>query len=236
MGLFGLIRPEVGPRKVERRQRVRKRKKQTPTQRTAPVDEMDDDIQFDDEEEQEIEEDLIEFEDDVERKRLSKKSKKNRFHWTILKQDERLRERFIDLEASDWNGLMFSSVTPFYTFDPLQGTEASLFLEMLNDCHKGIDRLAQLDSECPMIATKLSEQGASFSQGRGDVSWDDATIVFVALRATEADGAPSEPLERGISIERLGRFPMNEGNSIAYLRAHLILKNPVMKASNFWLN
>ena len=86
-----------------------------------------------------------------------------------------------------------SSVTPFYTFDPLQGTEVSLFLEMLNDCHKGIDRLAQLDSECPMIATKLSEQGASFSQGRGDVSWDDATIVFVALRATEADGAPSSP-------------------------------------------
>ena len=70
MGLFGLIRPEVGPRKVERRQRVRKRKKQTLTQRTAPVDEMDDDIQFDDEEEQEIEEDLIEFEDDVEEEEI----------------------------------------------------------------------------------------------------------------------------------------------------------------------
>ena len=65
MGLFGLIRPDVGPRKVERRQRVRKRKKQTLTQRTAPVDEMDDDIQFDDEEEETVE-DLIEFEDDVE--------------------------------------------------------------------------------------------------------------------------------------------------------------------------
>ena len=70
MGLFGLIRPEVGPRKVERRQRVRKRKKKTLTQRTAPVDEMDDDIQFDDEEEQEIEEDLIEFEDDVEEEEI----------------------------------------------------------------------------------------------------------------------------------------------------------------------
>ncbi len=119
-----------------------------------------------------------------------------------------------------------SSVTPFYTFDPLQGTEVSLFLEILTDCYKGIDRLAQLDTECPMIAAKLREQGASFSQGRGDVSWDDATIVFVALRATEADGAPSEPLERGISIERLGRFPTNEGNSIAYLRAHLIPEEP----------
>ena len=69
MGLFGLIRPEVGPRKVERRQRVRKRKKQTLTQRATPVDEMDDDIQFDDEEE-EIEEDLIEFEDDVEEEEI----------------------------------------------------------------------------------------------------------------------------------------------------------------------
>ena len=115
-----------------------------------------------------------------------------------------------------------SSVSPFYTFDPLHGTEVSALIELLNDCYNGVDQLGQIEQKCPEIATKLSEQGANFSNGRNDVAWDDATIVFVALRGTEEDGAPAEPIERGISMERLGRFPSDEGNSIAYLRRHLI--------------
>ena len=115
-----------------------------------------------------------------------------------------------------------SSVSPFYTFDPLQGSEITELIELLNDCYAGVDQLEQIWKKCPQMATKLSEQGATFSGGRSDVDWDDATIVFIALRGTEDDGSPSEPLERGISIERLGRFPASEGNSIAYLRKHLI--------------
>lgn len=115
-----------------------------------------------------------------------------------------------------------SSVSPFYTFDPLQGSEVSSLVKLLDSCRKGVDGMAGIAEKCPLIAMKLSEQGANFTEGRGDVSWDDATIVFVGLRGTEPDGSPSEPLERGISMERLGRFPSNEGNAIAYLRAHLI--------------
>ena len=114
------------------------------------------------------------------------------------------------------------AVSPFYSFDPLQGTEVVEFIGLVNDCHKGIDQLGQIEEKCPVISAKLSEQGAIFSQGRQDVAWDDATLVFVALRGTQPDGSPSEPLERGISTERLGRFPTNEGNSIGYLRTHLI--------------
>ncbi len=118
------------------------------------------------------------------------------------------------------------SVSPFYTFDPLQGSDVSAFIELLVDCHNGSDKLSELESQCPDIALKLSAQGATFSGGRKDVSWDDATIVFVALRGTQSDGAPSEPLERGISMERLGRFPAKDGNAIAYLRKYLIPEEP----------
>ena len=119
-----------------------------------------------------------------------------------------------------------TSVSPFYTFDPLKGNEVSEFIELLNDCYNGVDQLDQIDDVCPSISAKLSDQGAVFSKGRQDVAWDDATLVFVALRGTEPDGSPSEPLERGISIERLGRFPTHEGNSIGYLRNHMIPEAP----------
>ena len=119
-----------------------------------------------------------------------------------------------------------SSVSPFYTFDPLQGSEVNSLVKLLNDCYNGVDQLSQIELKCPDIAAKLSEQGATFPTGRGDVSWDDATIIFVALRGTEADGGPSEPLERGISIERLGRFPAKDGNPIEYLRKYLIPEEP----------
>ena len=119
-----------------------------------------------------------------------------------------------------------SSVTPFFTFDPLQGEDVSVLVGLLNSCHDGVDQLGEIDQRCPTYAEKLSHQGASFSKGRSDVSWDDATIIFVALRCTEEDGSPSEPLDRGISMERLGRFPANNGNSIEYLRNHLIPEEP----------
>ena len=119
-----------------------------------------------------------------------------------------------------------TAVSPFYTFDPLQGTEVSEFIELLNDCYNGVDQLDQIADMCPNISAKLSHQGAVFSKGRQDVPWDDATLVFVALRGTQPDGSPSEPLERGISTERLGRFPTHEGNSIGYLRTHFIPESP----------
>ena len=48
-----------------------------------------------------------------------------------------------------------SSVTPFYTFDPLQGTEVVEFIGLVNDCHKGIDQFDQIEEKCPIISAKL---------------------------------------------------------------------------------
>ncbi|MEE2759022.1 MAG: hypothetical protein VYA86_03470 [Candidatus Thermoplasmatota archaeon] len=64
MGLFGLIRPDTGPRKVERRQRIRKRKKQPASKKPTIIEEDDGDILFDDDEDFD-EDELIEIDEEV---------------------------------------------------------------------------------------------------------------------------------------------------------------------------
>ena len=60
MGQFGLIRPDTGPRKVERRQRIRKRKKVPTTKVPTPVEEDDGDIQFEaDDDDVNLEDELV---------------------------------------------------------------------------------------------------------------------------------------------------------------------------------
>jgi hypothetical protein len=73
-----------------------------------------------------------------------------------------------------------------------------------------------------LVANKLESEGIVLSNGRTGIDLDDATILFIALRATQPDGSPAEPLDRGVSMDRIGRFPTNDGNAIAYLRDNLI--------------
>jgi len=114
-------------------------------------------------------------------------------------------------------------ITPFHTFDPMQGSSAPELAEMLESVRNGgDDKLIDLPHTHPDAAKKLEAQGVELQGGRIGIDWDDATILFVALRATGDDGGPAEPLDRGVSMERLGRFPSTDGNAIAYLREHLI--------------
>ena len=118
------------------------------------------------------------------------------------------------------------AVTPFHTFDPLQGISIVELVEQLEEIRNGgIDQLAELSMNDLDLGRKLQAEGISLADGRGGVSWDDATLLFVAGRAIENDGGPAEPLERGISMERLGRFPTSNGNAIGYLREYLIPEN-----------
>ena len=56
MALLGMIRPDSGPKRVERRQRIRKRTRVNTTKRTTVSSDEDEDIQFEDDlEETEIE-------------------------------------------------------------------------------------------------------------------------------------------------------------------------------------
>ena len=114
-------------------------------------------------------------------------------------------------------------ITPFHTFDPMQSLAAGELADMLDSVRKGAeDRLLTLTTTHPLIAKKLESEGVVLSNGRKGIEWDDATILFIALRATQPDGSPSEPLDRGVSMDRLGRFPTNDGNAISYLRTNLI--------------
>lgn len=114
-------------------------------------------------------------------------------------------------------------ITPFHTFDPLQGVAVQELVDILDLARAGVeDRFPTLAETHPLAAEKLAAEGADLSNGRTGIEWDDATILFIALRATESDGSPAEPLDRGVSMERLGRFPTRDGNAIAYLRTNLI--------------
>ena len=114
-------------------------------------------------------------------------------------------------------------IAPFHTFDPMKGDSASELADILDSIREGgDDLLTNLPDSNPEIAANLESQGVIVSSGRKSIEWDDATILFIALRETTDDGGPAEPLDRGISMERLGRFPSDDGNAIAYLREYLI--------------
>jgi len=113
-------------------------------------------------------------------------------------------------------------ITPFHTFDPMQGA-ASELADMLDSVRNGEDDpFGTLSNTHPSTAKKLESEGVVLSNGRTGIEWDDATILFIALKATEENGSPAEPLDKGVSMDRLGRFPTNDGNAIGYLRAFLI--------------
>ena len=105
----------------------------------------------------------------------------------------------------------------------MKGDSASELADILDSIREGgDDLLTNLSESNPEIASNLESQGVIVSSGRKSIEWDDATILFIALRETTDDGGPAEPLDRGISMERLGRFPSDDGNAIAYLREYLI--------------
>jgi len=117
-------------------------------------------------------------------------------------------------------------ITPFHTFDPMQELRVSELADMLDSMRLGgEDTLCNLAASHPEAAKSLESQGVILSNGRSSIEWDDATLLFIALRAMTKQGEPTEPLDRGISMERLGRFPTKDGDAIAYLREFLIPVN-----------
>ena len=109
---------------------------------------------------------------------------------------------------------------PFYTFDPIKGEGFDALIAALKTPRDN-DELDTFLEIYPEIRKVLEKEGADCSNGAANISWDSATILFIAYRETQSDGSPGLPLERGISMERLGRFPTKDGNAIAYLRANL---------------
>jgi len=53
---------------------------------------------------------------------------------------------------------------------------------------------------------------------------DPAMMLFLCSVDWKGDGGMPEPLDRGVSRERIGRFPIEGGNAIEYLLNHTIEK------------
>jgi len=53
---------------------------------------------------------------------------------------------------------------------------------------------------------------------------DPAMMLFLCSVAWKEDGGIPEPLDRGVSRDRIGRFPIEGGNAIEYLLNHTIEK------------
>jgi hypothetical protein len=118
------------------------------------------------------------------------------------------------------SGRVAGPTAPFYTFDPINGEGFDALVTALK-APRDNDKLDTFLEIYPEIRTILVREGADCSNGAANISWDPATILFIAYRETQPDGSPGVPLERGISMERLGRFPTQDGNAISYLRENL---------------
>lgn len=107
-------------------------------------------------------------------------------------------------------------ITPFHTLDPMLCEGFEEFVGVLES--QSSEAFDEFMKKYPQIAEKLENEGADLVIDFSNPQWDSATYLFVAYRAIQDDGAPAEPLDRGISMERIGRFPSRDGNAISYLR------------------
>ena len=123
------------------------------------------------------------------------------------------------------------STTPFHTFDPADGDALESFASILDAARTGGgDAFDSLEKKHPEIVERLGNESVDVAAGRASLAWDDATLLFIAARAMQEDGSPAEPLDRGITMERLGRFPSEDGNAISYLRSNLLTDDAPLTA------
>ena len=63
-------------------------------------------------------------------------------------------------------------ITPFHTFDPLQGSDVEELVDILESARVGgVDSFATLAKTHPLTAEKLEVEGAVLSNGRIGIEW-----------------------------------------------------------------
>ena len=115
-----------------------------------------------------------------------------------------------------------AKVTPFYTFDAIDGVVAGPVMSALEAGDEAT--WSRVLADYPDLDARLREEGADPPAPRAGIDWDDGTLFFVSTIARDTDGSPAAPLDRGHSRERLGRVPHGDGNPMAYLCHHLVVK------------
>lgn len=105
--------------------------------------------------------------------------------------------------------------SPFYTFEPLRHDPLEII--PLIQASQGGDH-----SEIKAIAGVPDSILGLVDGTKPDL--DPAMMLFMSSVDWNTDGGMPEPLDKGLSRERIGRFPIEGGNAIVYLLDHTIEK------------
>ena len=106
--------------------------------------------------------------------------------------------------------------SPFYTFEPIRHDPLELIPLIQSSQGGDHAEIKSLDS-VPSSILDLEEGNKP--------SIDPAMMLFLCSVDWKGDGEMPEPLDRGVSRERIGRFPIEGGNAIEYLLNHTIEKS-----------
>ena len=109
----------------------------------------------------------------------------------------------------------YISPSPFHTFEPLQHDPLDLIPSI--QCSQGGDHSEIKSLEGVPSSILELEEGEN-------PPIDPAMMLFLCSVAWKEDGGIPEPLDRGVSRDRIGRFPIEGGNAIEYLLNHTIEK------------
>ena len=101
----------------------------------------------------------------------------------------------------------------FHSFDPLRIDPLELIEPIQSSLGGDHHQLKELVKNSPDIS--------AFKQGVPPI-FDPATILFLSCLDLPDDGETPEPIEKGLTRDRLGRFPIEGGNAIEYIIASTI--------------
>jgi hypothetical protein len=107
----------------------------------------------------------------------------------------------------------------FYTFDAI---ESEIFSELISSLQTNDENtFTELVEQNEKVSKRLNSEGQKGVSSRSDISWDDATLLWVLSCIRKADGS-MESLDKGRAREKLGRYPSADGSPLTYLEDYLV--------------
>ena len=107
--------------------------------------------------------------------------------------------------------------SPFITLDACNGNRAEAVLTALESAATGDESLWNtLITNDEDFKSRLIEQGISNPEKRSNISWDDATVLFIGCVELSKEGKPL-PIGDGILREKVGRSPWGNGSLLNYM-------------------
>ena len=105
--------------------------------------------------------------------------------------------------------------SPFYTFEPLRH-DPLVIIPLIQSSQGGDHSEIKEIEGVPSSILELVEGE--------NPPMDPAMMLFICGIAWKSEGGMLESLDKGVSRERIGRFPVEGGNAIEYLLNHTIEK------------